>query len=127
MKFEINNRWTGNVQWSCELEAEFAGKRYGLQLGAAIKIAVKSGADLRGAVLRGAVLRGADLRGADLGDADLSGADLEPIRVDFFDVLLRASSNGEIPGLIAALKEGRVDGSTYEGQCACLVGTIANL
>jgi hypothetical protein len=49
------------------------------------------------------------------------------VRVDFFDVLLRASTNGEVPGLIAAIKEGRVDGSTYEGACACLVGTIANV
>jgi len=38
MKFEIKNRWTGKVQWECELEAEFAGKTYGIQLGAAIKL-----------------------------------------------------------------------------------------
>ena len=85
-KFEIKNRWTGNVQYSCELSAEVAGKSYGLQLGFAVKSAVAGDADLsnadlrdadlRGAVLSNAVLRGADLRDADLSNADLRGADL---------------------------------------------------
>jgi uncharacterized protein YjbI with pentapeptide repeats len=81
MKFEIKNRWTGAVQYTCELAAEVAGKSYGLQLGFAIKAAHGDGAvlrdaDLRDADLRDADLRGADLRGADLRDADLRGADL---------------------------------------------------
>ncbi len=92
-----------------------------------------SAANLRAANLRAANLRAADLSAANLSAANLSAANLsvaanlESVRVDFFDVLLRAATNGEVPGLIAALKEGRVDGSTYEGACSCLVGTIANM
>jgi uncharacterized protein YjbI with pentapeptide repeats len=86
MKFSIKNRWTGKVQYECELEAEFAGKSYGLQLGAAVRFGYDSGANLsranlrdanlRDADLRDANLSGANLRDANLRDADLSGADL---------------------------------------------------
>jgi hypothetical protein len=82
-------------------------------------------ADLGGADLRGANLRGANLRGANLGCANLRDADLSVIRNDLFDVLLR--SRHEVPGLLLALREGRIDGSTYSGECACLCGTIANV
>jgi hypothetical protein len=91
--------------------------------------AVLSDANLSGAVLSGAVLSGAVLSGAVLSGAVLSGAVLSDafkgVRGDFFDVLIRARA--EIPGLRAALVGGLVDGSTYEGDCACLVGTIGNV
>ena len=106
---------------------------------------MKNSADLRGANLRGANLidadlRGANLRDADLRDADLRGADL--IDADLRDANLRdadlrsfksclwmtlTENPREAAGVAKALKEGRVNGSTYSGDCACLVGTIANV
>ena len=100
MKFEIKNRWSGFVQYECELSAEVAGKTYGLQLGFAIKSAVASGAVLSGAVLRGAVLSGADLSGAVLSDADLRDADLRG--VDLRGVVLRDAdlSGADLSGAV---------------------------
>jgi len=102
--------------------------------GANLRDAILSGANLRGADLSGADLSGANLRGADLSGAYLRGANLRDaigmeswyatVKADLFAVL--ATSRTEVSALLSALESGRVDGSTYEGECACLVGTLAH-
>ncbi len=94
--------------------------------GADLSDADLTGADLGVADLSGADLSGADLRGANLSGADLSGSNFDRsfFRDDLWAVL--SSQPSEAISVLKALEEGRVNGSTYTGSCACLVGTIAN-
>lgn len=146
MKYPILNRWTGKVQFIAEINCDENASR-AVKIGLAARWGFKNGADLRGAVLtdaalRGAALRGADLtravlrgadlrgtdlrgavlRGTDFTDADLTDADLRRFKSDLWMILTMSSP--EVPNLVKALNEGRVDGSTYASDCACLVGTL---
>ncbi|MEJ0095132.1 MAG: pentapeptide repeat-containing protein [Methylocella sp.] len=114
MQFEIRNRWSGDVQFTAEIECADDAP-ISIKVGLAVKWGFSNGASLVGASLDGANLRGVNLR----------GANLRSVRADLYDILLRAIP--EVPALLTALREGRVNGSTYEGECACLVGTIANV
>ena len=123
--YTIVSRWNKDVViWTGEAAALLIALEKAVAVGADLGGADLTDADLTGANLRGANLGGANLRGANLTGANLRDANLDHIRDDLFAVLSAAPT--EVQALITALKAGRVDGSTYLGECACLIGTIAH-
>lgn len=76
MKYEIKNRWTGELIYSTDANSWEQVIKEARASRADLSRANLSGADLSEANLHGADLRGADLRGADLSGANLSRADL---------------------------------------------------
>ena len=75
MKFDIRNRWSGEVQFTADIDCD-EGAEIGIKIGLAVKWAVKTGASLDGANLTGANLTGANLTVANLNGANLYGANL---------------------------------------------------
>ena len=139
---EIRNRWTGAVIFTATITCR-PGDSDSVKLGLAVQAAVAAranltDADLARAYLTGANLTGADLAGADLARANLAGAKglndeyLRPFKADLFLTLDSLHAGPlEARHLIAKLRAGEVDGSTYgqgeTNRCACLVGTIAQV
>ena len=76
MKFEIKNRWDGELIFKLECKSLKICLEEAIKAKADLSDAYLRGADLCGADLGDAYLRGADLCGADLHGAYLRGADL---------------------------------------------------
>ena len=74
--------------------------------------------------IRDALMKALAAKGNILPGDDLIDADLTPFRDDVWAVLSAAPAEAE--AVLAALRAGKVDGSCYQGKCACLIGTIAN-
>ena len=91
-------------------------------MGASLRGANLSGADLSDAYLSYAYLSYANLSGANLSGANLSYASLRSFKHDIWAVCSYAVH--EVPNIIKSIKEGKIDGSAYEGDCCCLCGTL---
>ena len=75
MKYDIQNRHTGEIQFT----ADFAcadDVSDPVKIGLAVRWAIENDVDMSGADLRYANLHGANLHGANLNEADLSDANL---------------------------------------------------
>ncbi len=125
VKFEFKSRFTGEVLFAKEAESLKIALEIAVGKRANLDGANLTRANLDGANLDGANLTRANLYGANLTRANLDGANLEKIKAEYLAVL--AAAKEEVVGLYKAIIEGRVDGSVYSGDCACLKGTIANV
>lgn len=56
-------------------------------------------------------------------DSSFDSYTLKPFKSDLWMTL--TINKTEASALLTAMKEGRIDGSQYEGECSCLKGTIA--
>lgn len=109
MQFQVTNRFTGETQFTAEIDCTDDAPTSD-KLGLAVKWAIKTKANLAGADLAGA--------------KGLTDDQLRHVKADLWMILSMARH--EVPALIHALRDGKVDGSTYKGECACLVGTLEN-
>jgi uncharacterized protein YjbI with pentapeptide repeats len=75
MKFEIKNRWSREVKFTAEIEAD-ENTPWRIKVGLAVKWAIEHAANLTGANLIAADLTDADLTAANLSRANLIAADL---------------------------------------------------
>jgi uncharacterized protein YjbI with pentapeptide repeats len=112
MQFEIKNRFTGDVQFTAEIECD-ADASYSLKLGLAVRVAVKSRANLSRANLSRADLSGANLSGAYLSGANLSGANLSRAYLSRADLSGANLSGADLSG--ANLSGANLSGANLSG------------
>jgi len=141
IQFPIKHRLTGAVNFTAEIDcAEDAP--LSMKLGLSVKWGLKNRANLTEADLTEADLTEADLTRANLTRANLTGANLtranltranlteanlteadRPFKTDFIAEVLKLPN--ELEALRQTIIDGKIDGSTYSGECACLAGTLA--
>jgi len=147
-RLEIKNRFTGKIIFEFETENNTIKKTIDAYIKQELKTKFRADltdanltdadltdanltdanltrANLTDANLTRANLTDANLTDANLTRANLTDADLLMFKSDLWRVLLMYKT--EVSGLKNAIICGRINGSVYSGECACLKGTIANV
>ena len=110
MKFEVKNRFTGEVQFTAEIEAVDDAST-SVKLGLAVKWAFKARAYLDGADLARANLAGANLARANLAGANLDGANLDGANLAGANLARANLARANLDG--ANLDGANLDGASY--------------
>lgn len=128
---KIMGRFTDKAIHEIEIGSYYENKSAGFRLGVAVKIyAEKRRAESKQIILERAILDRASLDRASLVGAILDGAILDRASLDYFKNDLVAKLlivPDEMEGLRQTLIDGKIDGSAYQGECACFCGTISKL
>lgn len=61
----------------------------------------------------------------DVLEKDLTSSYTDLCRGDFFNIIDLSDVKKDVPFLRKAILEGRIDGESYDGECVCLIGTLA--
>ena len=110
MKFAIKSRWSSRVVCEVEIGAEWESRSEREQRGEAVRVALKSGSDLRGSDLRNSNLSGSDLSGSDLRGSNLSGSNLSDILAEVRVLSLHRK-------VLASINDGgRLEMSQWHGE-----------
>src|SRR3990167_2405162 len=145
MKIKIKDAYNAAVIFECEADSLNEAVKKAVRENISLKYADLSGLNLSGSNLSNADLSGSNLSGSNLSNADLSGSnlsdahlscadlsgstlsytDLSAIKTDYFSVLSIAKD--EVLSFYNLVLEGKINGRVYEGDCVCLVGSIANI
>ena len=114
MKFEIKNRWSGEIIFSIETDSWRLAVELAVKSRANLSRADLSGADLSGANLSWANLSGANLSRANLSGANLSGADLSRANLSRADLSGADLSGANLSG--ANLSRANLSGANLYGE-----------
>jgi uncharacterized protein YjbI with pentapeptide repeats len=81
--------------------------------------------DLTGSYVSAARFTGSIMKYCLLDNCNIHDADFTDIQHDLYRVL--GDARKEVPGILAALHDGHINGGDYAGKYCCLIGTIAKL